>query len=306
MNREHPTTPQFDRRLLEELPLGAYVMNKDGTVGFWNHQAELISGFPADEVVGNPCAGFFLAHVNEQGETLCDKACPMQQSLADGKVREADVFLHHSEGHRVPVHVKIVPLLDSAGAVAGVMQLFRDETPLTAAREEIRTLQLATMTDALTGMPNRRYMEMTLERSLDEFRRTGRRFGVIVADIDQFKQINDRHGHHFGDRAIRMAGASMACVCRTYDAMGRWGGDEFLGVSIVSDGAALSSQCERMRAMVEQSFLLLENRKVSVTVSLGAALCQRGDDAQQLVRRADEQMYKSKAARGNAVTLSPA
>jgi diguanylate cyclase (GGDEF)-like protein len=126
-----------------------------------------------------------------------------------------------------------------------------------------------------------------------------------MIDIDHFKDVNDTYGHASGDRVLRMVGWTLANAVRRNDAAARWGGEEFLVVCPRIGEAALAEVAERVRALVERSWLRIEDgRHISVTVSIGAAMARSGDDLTSLAARADEQLYKSKAAGRNRVTIA--
>src|SRR5215471_8894879 len=96
----------FHARLLDHLYDAIYFVDPSRRITYWNEAAELLTGYSAQEAVGRPCSDNLLVHVNETGCALCTTACPLSDTLADGKRREADVYLRHKAGHRVPVSVR--------------------------------------------------------------------------------------------------------------------------------------------------------------------------------------------------------
>ena len=100
-------TADLDRaiEILEELPLAVYVLDRDMKITYWNASSQKIAGFDASEVVGKCCSEDILRHTTDDGVCLCDNGCPASASLGDGEIREANVFLHHRQGHRLPVSV---------------------------------------------------------------------------------------------------------------------------------------------------------------------------------------------------------
>ncbi len=169
-------------------------------------------------------------HVDGEGCQLCLHRCPLSATMADGEPREADVFLHHKQGHRVPVSVRAQPLLDSKGTIVGAIELFSDASPLDDLRATIARLEVLALVDPLTEIPNRRYLASELASQLSMFQRSGVEFGIVMFDIDGFKRFNDEYGHAVGDLALQTVARTMSATMRAHDTVGRWGGEEFLVV----------------------------------------------------------------------------
>jgi PAS domain S-box-containing protein len=96
-------------KLLENLFDGVYYVDRDKTIVYWNKAAERISGFARSEVIGKRCSDNILRHINDEGHELCIEGCPLAQSLTDGKIREADVYLHHRKATGFPYRYAYPP-----------------------------------------------------------------------------------------------------------------------------------------------------------------------------------------------------
>ncbi|MCP4645400.1 MAG: PAS domain S-box protein, partial [bacterium] len=94
------------RNILDNLYDAVYFVDRDVGITYWNQAAERLTGFSASEVTGRKCSDAVLTHVDEQGHLLCVHGCPLQATMQDGSSREAEVFLHHKNGFRVPVAVR--------------------------------------------------------------------------------------------------------------------------------------------------------------------------------------------------------
>ena len=173
-----------------------------------------------------------------------------------------------------------------------------------------RLLELAT-TDGLTGVANRRHFDAHLERECARARRYHGDLTLAVIDADDFKSINDEHGHAAGDEALKALSRACEGVLRTADFMGRLGGEEFALCLPETDLAGGFTVCERLRRKVEALKIPVRDGQISLTVSIGVA-CYLGDleDAGRFYERADAAMYKAKEAGRNRVAaaddLSPA
>jgi diguanylate cyclase (GGDEF)-like protein len=173
---------------------------------------------------------------------------------------------------------------------------------------EARIVKMA-VTDELTGLDNRRFIEQRLREELVRARRHGRRCACIMIDIDLFKQTNDTHGHAGGDAVLRGLAVAARSALRESDLLGRWGGEEFLAVLPETDLAGARTMAERLRQAIEAMRVDYGGRRLQVTVSLGVADALPGHDpeardAEQLVARADEALYRAKGAGRNRVAVA--
>jgi diguanylate cyclase (GGDEF)-like protein/PAS domain S-box-containing protein len=288
-------------RLLDEINEGVYLTDRRRRIVFWNKAAERISGYKRREVLGRPCAANILIHVDGRGRSMCRGICPLARTLGDGCRRRGEIFLHHKDGHRVPVHVRVLPLRDGRGAITGAAELFSDISDKLDLGTRLEELRHLAMVDRLTGVGNRYHTEKSLEARLEEFRRFKWPLGIIFFDIDDFKQVNDRHSHRIGDRALRMVARTLQANVRSIDQVGRWGGDEFLVLLRNADRRSLRRIAEKLRLLVEGSVFWVKDVPVRVTLSGGAAMARPGDSLMELVERADRIMYQAKRAGKNRV-----
>jgi diguanylate cyclase (GGDEF)-like protein/PAS domain S-box-containing protein len=294
---------QFHRSILDHVADGVYLVDLDRRICFWNRAAELLTGFSLEQVVGTRCADNILIHVDDEGRALCKEECPLSATMADGADREAQVYLHHRDGHRIPVRIWTAALRDGSGRIVGAVETFTDNTARMADLQRIHQLEEVAYLDELTGLPNRRHLHRVCQARLAEASRHAHPFGVILGDVDHFKPFNDRYGHGAGDQALRMVGRTLACNCRAYDTVGRWGGDEFLVIAGYTPHPELYRLAQRLRVLVEESKLIAEGMPRGVTLSIGATPARPGDDLEALLRRADELLYRSKTAGRNTVTF---
>lgn len=191
-------------KIIENLHDGLYFVDRDRVITYWNKAAELISGFTADEVIGRSCSDNILTHVDGDGNSLCTGMCPLAETIADEKPREAEIYMHHKDGHRIPVSVRVSTLTGSDDKIIGGIELFTDISNQAANKLRVKEL-------------------------------------------------------------------------------------EILG--------------NRLRLLVENSYIIHENEKLHVTISIGATLVNKNDTIDSLIKRADTLLYKSKAAGRNCLTL---
>ena len=159
--------------------------------------------------------------------------------------------------------------------------------------------------DLLSGTLNRRGIEMRLSVELGRSDRSRQRLSVALVDIDHFKTINDSHGHAAGDAAIRAVAAAMTRRLRTSDALGRYGGDEFLVVLPMTGMSDAAVVAERLNEAVTSLELIAGSR--GLTLSIGITEASPEDDAIVLIARADEALYQAKSAGRNCMrAVTPA
>jgi diguanylate cyclase (GGDEF)-like protein len=170
---------------------------------------------------------------------------------------------------------------------------------LLQAREELRE---RANKDLLTMLPNRPAIAATLEQELSRCHRDRRTVGVILLDLDHFKKINDTYGHFAGDAVLRETAARLRGNMRPYDAVGRYGGEEFLVVLPNCDLEQAAIQAERMRHKLQASTMQVDGAEMRVSASFGVTVSdgsERNPDV--FVRVADEALYRAKASGRNCV-----
>jgi len=174
---------------------------------------------------------------------------------------------------------------------------------LLAAREALR--EQATH-DSLTGLWNRAAILDSVNTELARAAREGHPFSLLMADLDRFKLINDTYGHQGGDNVLREATRRMKSVIRVYDAIGRYGGEEFMMVLPGCEPSTACAQAERIRESVAASPIDTGSEAIAVTCSIGVSYRRRPSqsDSASLVREADLALYKAKAAGRNRVELA--
>jgi len=291
-------------RIIENLHDGLYFVNRDRVITYWNKAAEQISGFTANEVVGKSCSDNILTHVDSEGNNLCTGMCPIAATIADGKPREAEVYMHHKDGHRIPVSVRVSTLTDRDGNILGGIELFTDISNQAANELRVKELEKLALLDNLTQLANRNYIEREIQSRFEEKKRFNVPFGILFIDIDHFKKFNDIYGHDVGDDVLKFVSNTFVANARPFDLYGRWGGEEFIGIIRNINGQDLELLGNRLRLLIENSYIIHENEKLYVTISIGATLVNENDTIDSLIKRADTFLYKSKAAGRNCLTTA--
>jgi len=302
------TFDRFLSDLIDAIPEGVYVVNDDREIVFWSEGAARITGYVAEDVVGSHCYDGILSHEDVSGRKLCTDVCPLAHCIADGRPRIVnEVFLKREDGERLAVYVK-TQRFEIEGRRYGV-EVF-GELEAVAGRETARLIQKLSdeaVTDPLTGLFNRRYIDIVLEQHFSLYQRIGQRFGVTQIDIDDFKSVNDAFGHTSGDEALRFVATILSDGTRKMDLLARYGGDEFVVVSAVGADDELRHVGERaLHTLRGSRFVTPTEEALAMTISVGTTLVRADDESGVAVlKRADGAMYEAKHAGGDALVLLP-
>jgi two-component system, cell cycle response regulator len=161
-----------------------------------------------------------------------------------------------------------------------------------------------TISDALTKIANKRYLLEFIDREVARTVRYGLRLSVAMIDIDRFKNINDEHGHLAGDMVLERVAAAMGSLVRREQLLARYGGEEFALVMPEIDRPELETFCEKLRTTVADEKMESKQGAIPVTISIGAAMFEPPMTRDELLGRADEQLYKAKRAGRNVVVIA--
>jgi len=265
-------SPDFFQRLFEQLYEGVYFVDAQRRITYWNRAAHRISGYSAEEVTGHFCQDNILNHVDEAGTQLCFAKCPLMATIETGIPHECEVFLHHKKGHRVPVRVRVTPIRDTTGKVLGAIEMFIESGSTKQQSERAEYLQSRGFHDPLSGLGNRRYLE-----------------------IELFKCV--------GDQALQAVATTLANSIGDSEILGRWSVDEFLILLPHASLEHLGDIAERCRALVERAAIQFGPERVTVTLSAGASCVDPLDTMELFIRRLENLLQRSKYAGRNRVTM---
>ncbi|MFH1529657.1 MAG: sensor domain-containing diguanylate cyclase [Pseudomonadota bacterium] len=301
-----PPVPQrvvMQLNLLDGLFDGVFLVGPDGCIAFWNRGAERITGFRASEVIGVECCEV-IRHHDYRGQPLCPRReCLVQAAVGRScGIREALVYVQHRQGRRVPVIARTCTILGS-DEYQGVLEIISDNRLGMVRKKHLSELRRLALIDPVTGLGNRRYGEAILALRLQDLTETSGRSGILMADLDHFKHVNDVHGHPAGDEVLRTVGRIFSSALRAVDAVARWGGEEFLFVLSDLDRHDLGMVAEKLRSEVERAVIRWRGARLHLTVSLGGCMVVAGDTQETVLERADRRLYVSKQEGRNQTTL---
>ena len=253
------------------------------------------------------------APANGEAEVLMESVRRFAEELAEttGSLAE-DIGQHNADllqtmAAAAPPPASLTPqvatLLSSVLSIASTIQstVQASHTELMRAREEIDELRRDLkqshewlLQDPLTGMQNRRGMDATLFHEVARARRSGTPLSVAMLDIDHFKQLNDSHGHHAGDRALVHLSEVVRSVLRDSDTTVRYGGEEFVMILPETDLNGARFVVDRLRLVVRKSPLIHEGQRIQLSLSAGIAQLQPTENGSALLLRADRATLQAK------------
>jgi len=289
--------------LLDHLKDGVCYVNLDGVVTYWNQGAEGITGFKRDVVRGRRVTEHPLSHLDAGGEPLARGENVFTSVMSTGEAAEDEAFVQHADGRLVPVLTRISPIRDARGQVIGALEVFSDNSAKLQDRNRIEELEEIALLCPLTAVGNRRYAEIALKSACEELNRYGWRFAIVFADLDHFKNVNDTHGHQAGDEILKLTAKALKGALRSFDFVGRWGGEEFIVILPNMNEDLLPIVAQRCRAAIEAVGYAPAGKRIPVTASLGATLARPKETVEELLERADRLMYQSKANGRNRCTF---
>lgn len=307
-NHKLPQLPdRCFRSILDHTFDGVNYVDTERRILYWNKGAERITGYSDKEMVGQRCyRDEGLCHIDDNGTRLCQKLCPLLSAIGGGGEIQKRVYLRSKSGKRIPVDAVTSPVFDGNGEPIGAVQVFRDASAYENAEREAEVIAKLAATDSLTGLLNRRAIEIELEIESGRSHRLKLPLSVIFGDLDYFKMINDQHGHAVGDEVLRGVAKVLQAGVREYDRASRYGGEEFLVMLPETKAEIAQEIAERLRKSIAVWKLIHQEKlwPFSMTMSFGVAEQQPGESWERLVERADRALYRAKKAGRNQVFVS--
>ncbi len=266
-----------------------------------------VAGLPPppdpDPVVQNtPFCMELLLTLRDMAQELTDKADHLARDLGtkNAGLRDSVSGLKRSR-EKTDVLRLLNLIVEQANGIQDSVQashreLLETRKSLVAIQEELVETRQLLNEDALTGALNRRGLDQTLNREIARAQRTRTAMSVAMLDLDQFKQVNDRHGHDAGDRMLVHFTALIRSVMRKSDALARYGGEEFTLILPETDARGAHKLLERLREVQRRTPLLYEGKSLTLTFSAGIATLQAEDNGALILRRADSALLAAKEA----------
>jgi PAS domain S-box-containing protein/diguanylate cyclase (GGDEF)-like protein len=295
--------PAQCQAILESLPNGIYVVDRERKILFWNEGAEQITGYRGQEVIGRHCQDNLLMHCNESYQLLCGGNCPLQDTMFDGQPREANVFLRHKEGHRVPVRVRAVPVRDAAGAIVGAAEIFEERREVPELHMHPNALAVRDHKDERTGVSDEASTLRYLEACLRDYGEDHIPFAVLLIAIDRLDYLVRSSGTQAVAKVMHMVAATLAKTLREGDIVGDWSDSRFLALVLNCPAATLAQLVFMLKRVISVAEVPWWGEHLGVTVSIGGAAVRPGDTASSLLARAERALAACMEKGGDAGDL---
>ena len=281
--------------ILDNMMNGVYMVDVDKKITYWNTSAERITGFKAEEVLGKPCKDTMLLHALGD-KVLCDTHCLFDEALRnkDFVPITRTVNLRHKDGYRLLVRARCIPLLDGSGEVVGSTEIFERVYDQESTQVLFKGLehQFAHL-DPITGIPNRRCLEDTLNDWMQTFYTKSTPFAVVMVDAGFSKDVDEGDGQETWNFVLKAISGVLRHNLRSLDVVGRWSEKEFLVLLHNIPIENLRRKLEIMKSIVEDEGIARDGVAIKVTPSLGCVIPKKGDTTASLLARAEELLRRS-------------
>jgi diguanylate cyclase (GGDEF)-like protein/PAS domain S-box-containing protein len=287
--RENAEQLKLYSKAFENVSDAVMITDLDGTILHVNRAFTRITGYKADEVLGQ------TPRMLASGHTPPQRYADLWRNLTAVGHWEGELMNRRPDGVSYPEWISIDTLADDQGRPWRYVAIFHDLTQTRAQEEQLRRLAYE---DALTGLPNRHIMPTLLEQAFERGRRLGSKVGILFVDLDDFKIINDSLGHLTGDQALVEVAKRWRQRLRETDVLVRMGGDEFLVIAEnLHDPTDASRIAQGLIDALVTAIQLREDEELFVGCSVGISLYpDDGSDAELLLQEADAAMYRAKTA----------
>lgn len=268
-----------------------FITNRKGIIQRVNPAFEELTGFPAREAVGDTPR---LLKSGEHDESFYDA---MWQSLQQTGQWRGEVWNRRKDGTIYPQWESITALFNGHGKISNFVAVFHD---ISHQKEMEAALERRATHDTLTNILNRRKLDDLLDDEVIRHERDELPLGLLILDIDHFKDFNDTHGHQVGDQVLCAVARVLGDRLRATDKLGRWGGEEFLAILPNTDQEGGWTLAEELRQALADMAPVVEGTN-TVTISAGLAILAAGETPEDFLKRADDALYRAKEEGRNRV-----
>lgn len=274
MSSDFLDNPKLFRHVVEDLPLGIYIVNRERRIRFWSHGAEHITGYLAHEVVGHVLEDVVQA-CDRQGNSFSGERRPVTVTLAERRPQQCTAFFLHKNGHRVPVKVQTQPIGEQGGTIDGATVLFEEEF---AYREELSGPVMYGCLDPTTRIPSRRLTQALLNECIAGMEESEVGFGLLRVRVLGLEEFRAKHGPQSVVPFLRTAARTLRHSLHTENFLGCWGENEFLAVLPSASPVTLATTAETLWNLLNHSEVLWWGDRFLVGSEVAYTLASPGKD----------------------------
>jgi PAS domain S-box-containing protein len=272
--------PELYRSILEDLPAGVFLLDRDRRIRFWNRGAEQLVGHLAHEAVGEDGTGHLLDPCDRKGRALSGENCPVTATLGNGLARQFAAYFRHKQGHRVAVRVRTRAILERNDLVIGAMVMFEEQFVF---REDSSGPPMYGCLDAVTGIPSHRLTRAVLNECMAGMERSRNGFGLLRIRVLELDEFRAKHGIQSHLPFLRTAAHTLQHSLDPDIFLGRWGEDEFIVVLPSANPATAAAASETVWSLVTHSEVSWWGDHFPVQVVVMYAVAQPGDKLETLL-----------------------
>ncbi len=292
-------------QIFDAINLGLVILDKDLKVQKWNRWMEIHSGISADNIIGSSVIETFPNLDNTKFKRSCKSVfafgnlCFFSQKLHKYLFPFKSTSYFKALFEYMQQSCAMGPLRDENNEIQSIFIYIQDVTEVAMYERKLMEMN---MKDGLTGIYNRRYMEIKLKEEFHRCKRYGGELSIIMFDIDHFKKVNDDYGHQCGDHILQSLSSTVTAVVRSVDYLYRYGGEEFCCLLPETKLEGALQAAERIRNAVSEMDTTYNGRIIKITVSLGVAgIDEAIDSVDMFLKKADDALYQAKREGRNRV-----
>jgi PAS domain S-box-containing protein len=264
---------EFYRTVLEELPIGVYIVDRERRVRFWNRRAEQLTGHLAHEAMGQ-VSQTFLKPCDLHGQLVSERSNPLGRTLTQGHSQKFGAFFLHKCGHRVAMRVHCRAIMEHGETVVAAIVSFEE---CLDGRDDSRDPAMYGCLDRVTGIPSHLLTRAVLGECMIEMERSQRGFGLLRIRVLGLDEFREKHGMQSALPFLRTAALTLRHVLDPEIFVGRWGEDEFIVVLPAANPVTIGVTAESIWDLVTHSDVSWWGDHFSVRAVVMHAVAQPGD-----------------------------
>jgi len=284
-----PLSPDIFRQILESLPAGIYIVGLDRRIVFWNRAAEFITGYLAQDVLGRSCGEDVLVHCGAEGTPVCSSAgCLLSSAMRDRKPTEAVLYALHKDGHRIPVRVKSIPILDDDGKVLAIAEMFQQQAP---GAELYWTGRPPSSHDCL-NIPSMGATEAYLQARLT----LRHRCAVFHMELEDARELAQRRGLEMVYAVRRAMVFTAGDLLTAPHFLGHWRDDTFLVIVPNCDEESYREALQQLQGVSNACSINWWGDRVKARVKVRGTLSEAQDSLLMLLARIGQKPMETEEA----------
>jgi len=271
--------PKLFRHVLEDLPVGIYIVDRERRIRFWNRGAEHLTGYLSHEVVGHVLEEVVQA-CNRRGNSLSGEHCPVTMTLSQRKPQQCIASYLHKNGHRAAVKIRTRPILEPGDTITGVAVLFYEAFVY---REESSGPPMYGCLDATTGIPSRRLTRAVLNECMAGMEESHTGFGLLRIRVLGLEEFRAKHGPQSIVPFLRTAAHTVRHSLDAENFLGCWGENEFLAVLPSASPVMVATAAETLWNLLRHSEVTWWGDRFLVEAEVAYTVARPGHDLESLL-----------------------